>query len=220
MVSNLHQHSKTKACQLHSFTMFTHSPDSNLNPQTAPCVSDLNECHGSWSWELHLSISLLGGWQLHCHTEKHLWNVQHPKMYDQGFLFFFIAKVIYNKALNAAFKHSFRFIMCFFSSAGKHLFVNVDLPDLAVGLILLALSLLVLCSCLILIVKLLNSMLKGQVASIIKKILNTGEQHSALFMNMNVFVTALDTNKQMLCVCACLQISHFHLGGSQATLPS
>lgn len=55
----------------------------------------------------------------------------------------------------------------------KHLFVNVALSDLAVGLILLALSLLVLCSCLILIVKLLNSMLKGQVASVIKKILNT-----------------------------------------------
>ncbi|XP_034713182.1 solute carrier family 34 member 2a [Etheostoma cragini] len=55
----------------------------------------------------------------------------------------------------------------------KHLFVSVNLPDLAVGLILLALSLLVLCSCLILIVKLLNSMLKGQVAAVIKKILNT-----------------------------------------------
>ncbi|KAJ0033031.1 hypothetical protein NQD34_000138 [Periophthalmus magnuspinnatus] len=55
----------------------------------------------------------------------------------------------------------------------KHLFVDVPLSDLAVGLILLALSLLVLCSCLILIVKLLNSMLKGQVASVIKKILNT-----------------------------------------------
>ncbi|XP_076001372.1 sodium-dependent phosphate transport protein 2B-like isoform X2 [Genypterus blacodes] len=55
----------------------------------------------------------------------------------------------------------------------NHLFVNVSLPDLAVGLILLGLSLLVLCSCLILIVKLLNSMLKGQVASVIKTILNT-----------------------------------------------
>ncbi|KAI3353263.1 hypothetical protein L3Q82_019807, partial [Scortum barcoo] len=55
----------------------------------------------------------------------------------------------------------------------KHLFVDVNLPDLAVGLILLALSLLVLCSCLVLIVKLLNSMLKGQVAAVIKKILNT-----------------------------------------------
>ncbi|XP_038572491.1 solute carrier family 34 member 2b [Micropterus salmoides] len=55
----------------------------------------------------------------------------------------------------------------------KHLFVDTNLPDLAVGLILLALSLLVLCTCLILIVKLLNSMLKGQVAVVIKKVLNT-----------------------------------------------
>ncbi|KAM8879011.1 solute carrier family 34 member 2a isoform 1-T2 [Spinachia spinachia] len=55
----------------------------------------------------------------------------------------------------------------------KHLFANVNLSDLAVGLILLALSMLVLCSCLVLIVKLLNSMLKGQVAAVIKKILNT-----------------------------------------------
>ncbi|KAM9770886.1 solute carrier family 34 member 2a [Menidia menidia] len=54
-----------------------------------------------------------------------------------------------------------------------HLFVDVKLSDLAVGLILLALSLLVLCSCLIFIVKLLNSMLKGQVATVIKTILNT-----------------------------------------------
>ncbi|XP_035997400.1 solute carrier family 34 member 2b [Fundulus heteroclitus] len=55
----------------------------------------------------------------------------------------------------------------------KHIFANVDLPDLAIGLILLALSLLILCTCLILIVKLLNSMLKGQVALVIKKVLNT-----------------------------------------------
>ncbi|TRY54900.1 hypothetical protein DNTS_021320, partial [Danionella cerebrum] len=55
----------------------------------------------------------------------------------------------------------------------SHMFVWADLPDLAVGLILLALSLVVLCTCLILIVKLLNSMLKGQVAVAIKKVLNT-----------------------------------------------
>uniref|UniRef100_A0A8C6NZP6 Solute carrier family 34 member 2a n=1 Tax=Nothobranchius furzeri TaxID=105023 RepID=A0A8C6NZP6_NOTFU len=55
----------------------------------------------------------------------------------------------------------------------QHLFVDVNLTDLAIGLILLALSLLVLCSCLVLIVKLLNSMLKGQVALVIKKIINT-----------------------------------------------
>ncbi|XP_054646429.1 sodium-dependent phosphate transport protein 2B-like [Dunckerocampus dactyliophorus] len=54
-----------------------------------------------------------------------------------------------------------------------HIFVNANLPDLAVGLILLGLSLFVLCTCLILIVKLLNSMLKGQVALVIKKVLNT-----------------------------------------------
>ncbi|XP_075901754.1 sodium-dependent phosphate transport protein 2B-like [Nelusetta ayraudi] len=57
--------------------------------------------------------------------------------------------------------------------AGNHIFANVDLPDLAIGLILLACSLLILCTCLILIVKLLNSMLKGQVAVVIKKVLNT-----------------------------------------------
>ncbi|XP_067107216.1 solute carrier family 34 member 2a [Osmerus mordax] len=55
----------------------------------------------------------------------------------------------------------------------KHLFVDVPLTDMAVGLILLACSLLVLCSCLVFIVKLLNSMLKGQVALVLKKILNT-----------------------------------------------
>ncbi|XP_057698231.1 sodium-dependent phosphate transport protein 2B-like [Corythoichthys intestinalis] len=55
----------------------------------------------------------------------------------------------------------------------SHIFVDANLPDLAVGLILLGMSLLVLCTCLILIVKLLNSMLKGQVALVIKKVLNT-----------------------------------------------
>ncbi|XP_065110532.1 solute carrier family 34 member 2a [Paramisgurnus dabryanus] len=55
----------------------------------------------------------------------------------------------------------------------NHIFVNTNLSDLAVGLILLFGSLLILCTCLILIVKLLNSMLKGQVAVVIKKIINT-----------------------------------------------
>uniref|UniRef100_A0A672LV72 Sodium-dependent phosphate transport protein 2B-like n=1 Tax=Sinocyclocheilus grahami TaxID=75366 RepID=A0A672LV72_SINGR len=59
------------------------------------------------------------------------------------------------------------------SIPGNHIFVNTNLSDLAVGLILLACSLLILCTCLILIVKLLNSMLKGQVAVVIKKIMNT-----------------------------------------------
>ncbi|XP_062391633.1 sodium-dependent phosphate transport protein 2A [Sardina pilchardus] len=55
----------------------------------------------------------------------------------------------------------------------RHLFVDSSLSDLAVGIILLAVSLLVLCTCLILLVKLLNSLLKGQVAKVIQKIINT-----------------------------------------------
>ncbi|XP_015272244.1 PREDICTED: sodium-dependent phosphate transport protein 2B [Gekko japonicus] len=55
----------------------------------------------------------------------------------------------------------------------NHIFAGTTLYDSAVGIILLALSLLVLCTCLVLIVKLLNSVLKGQVASVIKKTLNT-----------------------------------------------
>ncbi|XP_053328785.1 sodium-dependent phosphate transport protein 2C [Spea bombifrons] len=54
-----------------------------------------------------------------------------------------------------------------------HIFVDVHLNDVAVGFILLIASLLVLCTCLILIVKLLNSVLKGQIATIIRKIINS-----------------------------------------------
>ncbi|XP_076862054.1 sodium-dependent phosphate transport protein 2A [Brachyhypopomus gauderio] len=54
-----------------------------------------------------------------------------------------------------------------------HVFANTDLSDLSVGLILLAGSLVVLCSCLILIVKVLNSVLKGQVARVIQGVINT-----------------------------------------------
>lgn len=60
---------------------------------------------------------------------------------------------------------------------GRHLFVDCSLSDLAIGLILLACSLLVLCSCLILLVKLLNSLLKGQVSSVINKVINTGNRN-------------------------------------------
>ncbi|EHH25791.1 sodium-dependent phosphate transport protein 2B isoform X1 [Macaca nemestrina] len=55
----------------------------------------------------------------------------------------------------------------------QHIFVNFHLPDLAVGIILLIISLLVLCGCLIMIVKILGSVLKGQVATVIKKTINT-----------------------------------------------
>lgn len=61
------------------------------------------------------------------------------------------------------------------SPAGNHIFVDTWLPDLAVGLILLAGSLVLLCTCLILLVKMLNSLLKGQVAKVIQKVINTGE---------------------------------------------
>uniref|UniRef100_A0A8C0LZP5 Sodium-dependent phosphate transport protein 2B n=1 Tax=Canis lupus familiaris TaxID=9615 RepID=A0A8C0LZP5_CANLF len=55
----------------------------------------------------------------------------------------------------------------------QHIFANSTLPDLAVGIILLLASLLVLCGCLITIVKLLGSVLRGQVAVVIKKTINT-----------------------------------------------
>ncbi|KAG9330210.1 hypothetical protein JZ751_026094 [Albula glossodonta] len=71
----------------------------------------------------------------------------------------------------------------------QHIFANSSLPDLAVGLILLALSLLVLCTCLILIVKMLNSMLKGQVAIVIKKIINTGM--TFVVQSSSVFTSAI-----------------------------
>uniref|UniRef100_A0A8C2N915 Sodium-dependent phosphate transport protein 2B n=1 Tax=Capra hircus TaxID=9925 RepID=A0A8C2N915_CAPHI len=55
----------------------------------------------------------------------------------------------------------------------QHIFVNFNLSDAIVGVILLIASLLILCTCLILIVKLLGSVLRGQVAAVIKKTINT-----------------------------------------------
>uniref|UniRef100_A0A6Q2XI29 Sodium-dependent phosphate transport protein 2A n=1 Tax=Esox lucius TaxID=8010 RepID=A0A6Q2XI29_ESOLU len=55
----------------------------------------------------------------------------------------------------------------------RHLFVDAHLSDLTVGLILLAGSLALLCTCLVLLVKLLNSLLQGQVAKVIQKVINT-----------------------------------------------
>ena len=57
---------------------------------------------------------------------------------------------------------------------GHHLFVGTELTDLAVGFILLAASLLLLCTCLVLIVKLLNSVLRGRVAQAVRKVINAG----------------------------------------------
>ncbi|XP_008829429.1 sodium-dependent phosphate transport protein 2C [Nannospalax galili] len=53
-----------------------------------------------------------------------------------------------------------------------HLFVGSGLTDLAVGFILLAGSLLVLCACLVLIVKLLNSVLQGRIAQAVRAVIN------------------------------------------------
>lgn len=52
--------------------------------------------------------------------------------------------------------------------------MGTGLTDLAVGFILLAGSLLVLCSCLVLIVKLLNSVLQGRIAQAVKTVINAG----------------------------------------------
>ncbi|KAL6036726.1 hypothetical protein STEG23_001095 [Scotinomys teguina] len=54
----------------------------------------------------------------------------------------------------------------------RHLFVGSGLTDLAVGFILLAGSLLVLCTCLVLIVKLLNSVLQGRIAQAVRTVIN------------------------------------------------
>ncbi|XP_058929342.1 sodium-dependent phosphate transport protein 2C [Kogia breviceps] len=54
----------------------------------------------------------------------------------------------------------------------RHLFGGTALEDLAVGFILLAASLLVLCTCLVLIVKLLNSTLRGHVAQAVRTVIN------------------------------------------------
>ncbi|XP_044519851.1 sodium-dependent phosphate transport protein 2C [Gracilinanus agilis] len=53
-----------------------------------------------------------------------------------------------------------------------HIFVSSTLTDLAIGLILLAGSLLALCSGLVLIVRLLNSVLHGQIAQVVRKVIN------------------------------------------------
>ncbi|XP_054945498.1 sodium-dependent phosphate transport protein 2C isoform X5 [Physeter macrocephalus] len=54
----------------------------------------------------------------------------------------------------------------------RHLFEGTALADLAVGFILLAASLLVLCTCLVLLVKLLNSTLRGHVAQAVRTVVN------------------------------------------------
>lgn len=80
-------------------------------------------------------------------------------------------------------------------SLGSHLFVDSFLSDLEVGIILLACSLLLLCTCLLLLVKLLNSLLQGQVAKAIQRIINTGG------CNLNVTGTLSSENLVMIYFC-------------------
>ncbi|XP_022084735.1 sodium-dependent phosphate transport protein 2B-like [Acanthaster planci] len=54
----------------------------------------------------------------------------------------------------------------------SYLFANTGLSERGVGAILLILTLILLCTCLILMVKLLNSILKGRMAGIIKRVIN------------------------------------------------
>ena len=56
------------------------------------------------------------------------------------------------------------FVFCFFrhrNCAGEFLFASTGMTDMAVGLILLTIALVLLCGCLVGIVKILNSVLKG-----------------------------------------------------------
>ncbi|XP_037084021.1 sodium-dependent phosphate transport protein 2B-like [Pollicipes pollicipes] len=52
------------------------------------------------------------------------------------------------------------------------LFSQTDLPDLYVGLILLVIALVMLCGCLVLMVKILHTLLQGSIAVVIRKTLN------------------------------------------------
>lgn len=58
------------------------------------------------------------------------------------------------------------------SNTGSYLFADTGLSERAVGAILLVISLLMLCICLFCMVKLLNSLLKGRMAVLIKKTVN------------------------------------------------
>lgn len=87
-------------------------------------------------------------------------------------------------------------------SVGRHLFASTEMSDLTVGLILLAASLAVLCTCLLLLVKLLNSLLEGQVAKVIHKVINTGQYNfELLIFKIYLFVCLCCTNAYMKLVC-------------------
>ena len=59
--------------------------------------------------------------------------------------------------------------------AGKFMFMNVAgvWSDWVIGLILLLIALFILCTCLVLIVKILNDIFKGHIAVVLKKFINS-----------------------------------------------
>ncbi|XP_037070694.1 sodium-dependent phosphate transport protein 2B-like [Pollicipes pollicipes] len=57
------------------------------------------------------------------------------------------------------------------------LFSQTDIPDLYVGLILLVIALVMLCGCLVLMVKILHTLLQGSIASVIRTTLNADLPH-------------------------------------------
>lgn len=72
---------------------------------------------------------------------------------------------------------------------GKYLFNMFDMGDLSVGLILLAISLVLLCGCLVCIVKVLSSLLKGIL--FLYKYMHNQQQHF-------LFLVAQDVRKKKM----------------------
>lgn len=56
--------------------------------------------------------------------------------------------------------------------ACEFIFSRIFWPDMAIGLLLLILSIISLCTCLVLLVKLLQSMLKGTISTVIHRTVN------------------------------------------------
>lgn len=102
-------------------------------------------------------------------------------------------------------------------ATGHHLFAGSGLTDLAVGFILLAGSLLALCVCLVLVVKLLNSVLQGRIAQAVKTVINAGGCMGTLGLG---WTTRQGFGNDPAPHYAHRQISPSPLAGSAATWPS
>lgn len=69
------------------------------------------------------------------------------------------------------------------------MFANLDWPEWTVGLILLVISLVTLCGCLVLMVKILNSMFNGPVANLMKTVVNA--EFPGVFRHFTGYVAIL-----------------------------